>query len=111
MSELSQFLPGLLSSVKETRSRAAEYQRRVAKKKAGAPITAAKTRGAGNRQKVLDALILAGAPIGPTPAIAKLAGISYNAASDHLKALVADGVVARETGRGGGFFVAGRNAE
>lgn len=105
MSELSHFLPGLLNSVKETRSRAAEYQRRLARMQASAASQVTmKQLAARNRKKVLAALREAGKPIGTT-AIAERTGLGYNSTKGHLAALVADGEAERQSG-GKGLFMA-----
>ena len=66
-----------------------------------------KARGAENRKKVLAALIAAEEPTGTT-AIAQRTGMSYNAASNYLNALVVEGIAARAAGGRGLYFLVDR---
>lgn len=109
MSELANFIPGLVSSVNAAKVAAEVTQARANKlkaKKAAQVVTAAKHRGAENRSKVLAVLQAAGEPVGPIARIAELAGLSYNATSDHLTALVAEGLAEGAPGHRGLFVAA-----
>lgn len=111
MSELAIFLPGLLSSVREHRCRAAEYRKHDEQRRQGAGgVAAAKECGAANRVKVLAALKSFGGQPEQISVIAAKAGLGYNSTNTHLLALVKEGAADRTPGKRGLFLIVDREA-